>query len=370
MRGSGGFRRPGDVVPGGEAVGHRGAIVIGGEPMAAGRKCGEITLNTARNRWAEPGMRNRFMARSRWRVGWCEFSARVVQVPRLPVLDRRHNRPMRRLIASELVGDQHPRYGIAWSAGYGRTAWRPWHPGEVGRGCRGRAVLVDGPPQVVTTAVDRQEHLVEVPLVAGSGLAAAQAGRVDGSELGNAGKSFQPQTDRDHPRQPAHHHPLLRPTARHHPQPRPANRDPQRRLRLISGPGRGFRCARHQAVPCRCQLHPARRQPALCDIVGHGGNRARWNPTLTDSGSRTAIRPNLVKSNRTLTPGVSCVVTNVLIPQIRSTSSWDGSAASKYRPIVSFTRRIADHVDGWVTNKSGSAYGCGTRAPANPSASR
>jgi len=110
VRGSGGFRRPGDVVPGGEAVGHRGAIVIGGEPMAAGRKCGEITLNTARNRWAEPGMRNRFMARSRWRVGWCEFSARVVQVPRLPVLDRRHNRPMRRLIASELVGDQHPRY--------------------------------------------------------------------------------------------------------------------------------------------------------------------------------------------------------------------------------------------------------------------
>jgi len=46
------------------------------------------------------------------------------------------------------------------------------------------AVLVDGPPQVVTTAGDRQEHLVEVPLVAGSGLAAAQAGRVDGSELG------------------------------------------------------------------------------------------------------------------------------------------------------------------------------------------
>ena len=67
-----------------------------------------------------------------------------------------------------------------------------------------------------------------------------------------------------------------RSTARHHPQPRPANRDPQRRLRLISGPGRGFRCARHQAALCRCQLHPARRQPALCDIVGHGGDRAGW----------------------------------------------------------------------------------------------
>ena len=33
-------------------------------------------------------------------------------------------------------------------------------------------------------AGDRQEHLVEVPLVAESGLAAAQAGRVDVSELG------------------------------------------------------------------------------------------------------------------------------------------------------------------------------------------
>ena len=76
VRGSGGFRRPGDVVPGGEAVGHRGAIVIGGEPMAAGP---EMRGDHAEHR-QEPlgcaGVRNRFMARSRCRVGWCEFSAR------------------------------------------------------------------------------------------------------------------------------------------------------------------------------------------------------------------------------------------------------------------------------------------------------
>ena len=36
VRGSGGFRRPGDVVPGGESSGHFGAIDIGGEAMAAG----------------------------------------------------------------------------------------------------------------------------------------------------------------------------------------------------------------------------------------------------------------------------------------------------------------------------------------------
>ena len=77
VRGSGGLRRPGDVGPSGQAVGHLAAIVIGGEPMAAGPKRGEITLNTARNRWAAPGARKRFMARSRCRVGWWEFCARL-----------------------------------------------------------------------------------------------------------------------------------------------------------------------------------------------------------------------------------------------------------------------------------------------------
>ena len=49
----------------------------------------------------------------------------VVEVPRLPVLDRRRHRPMRHLIASELVGDQHPRYpGTAWSAAYGTADLR------------------------------------------------------------------------------------------------------------------------------------------------------------------------------------------------------------------------------------------------------
>lgn len=41
------------------------------------RKCGEIRLNTARNLWAEPTERKPFIARSRWRVGWWEFSARL-----------------------------------------------------------------------------------------------------------------------------------------------------------------------------------------------------------------------------------------------------------------------------------------------------
>jgi hypothetical protein len=32
-----------------------------------------------RKRWACPGDLNRCMRRSRWRVGWCEFSARLLR---------------------------------------------------------------------------------------------------------------------------------------------------------------------------------------------------------------------------------------------------------------------------------------------------
>jgi hypothetical protein len=59
-------------------VGHFGAIVIGGEPMAAGPEVrGDHAVNIARNRWAAPGVWKRFMACSRCRVRWCEFSARL-----------------------------------------------------------------------------------------------------------------------------------------------------------------------------------------------------------------------------------------------------------------------------------------------------
>jgi hypothetical protein len=66
------------------------------------------------------------------------------------------------------------------------------------------AVLIDGPPQILPTAVDRQEHLVEMPPVAGSGLAAAQPAGLFPPELGT------PPPDRliTH-RDTAYQHPLL-----------------------------------------------------------------------------------------------------------------------------------------------------------------
>ena len=40
------------------------------------------------------------------------------------------------------------------------------------------AVLIDGPPQPVALAVDLEQHLVQMPLVAGLRSASAQVGRV------------------------------------------------------------------------------------------------------------------------------------------------------------------------------------------------
>jgi hypothetical protein len=59
----------GGLVPDGEADGHLG--------WRWGRKRGEMPLNADRNRWAPPMLRKPFIARSRCRVGWWEFSARL-----------------------------------------------------------------------------------------------------------------------------------------------------------------------------------------------------------------------------------------------------------------------------------------------------
>jgi len=97
------------VVPGGQAVGHLGAIVIGGEPMAAGP---EMRGDHAEHRQEALGcagggeaFHGAFALPGRLVGVFCS-----VEVLRQAVLDRRRHRPMRHLIAWELVGDQHPRY--------------------------------------------------------------------------------------------------------------------------------------------------------------------------------------------------------------------------------------------------------------------
>ena len=92
---------------------------------------------------------------------------------------------MRHCVTAQLVGDQHPRrcallleeFAEEPLGGLGIPARSDQDVEDV-------AVPVDGPPQILPTAVDRQEHLVEVPLVGGPFPAAAQPADVFRSELG------------------------------------------------------------------------------------------------------------------------------------------------------------------------------------------
>ena len=61
-----------------------------------------------RKRCACPGDLNPCMRRSRWRVGWWEFSARLLGIAVLPVLNTGQHFPFRRAIAPELIRNDDP----------------------------------------------------------------------------------------------------------------------------------------------------------------------------------------------------------------------------------------------------------------------
>ena len=107
--GSGCGSRSGDLVTDGESSRHFCAIVVSGEAMAAGP---EVRRDHAEHRQEPLGcaggaeaFHGAFAVPGRL-VG---VLRPVVQVLRLPVLDRRHHLPMRHCITAELVGDQHSR---------------------------------------------------------------------------------------------------------------------------------------------------------------------------------------------------------------------------------------------------------------------
>ena len=72
-----------------------------------GRKCEEITPCAEQKRCAWPAEWKHFMVRSRTRVGWWEFSARLLRY-----FDRRcfADAAVGDLVAAQLVGDDHPRH--------------------------------------------------------------------------------------------------------------------------------------------------------------------------------------------------------------------------------------------------------------------
>ena len=100
----------------------------------------------------------------------------------LAVFNAQTEIPVRRRVAFELVGDQHTR----------RTAVLPEQLAHEPHGCvpvapalhqhvKHRAMLVHRTPQPALLAVDRDDHFIEVPLVA-----ARQGGRPDTSSNAQA----------------------------------------------------------------------------------------------------------------------------------------------------------------------------------------
>ena len=106
------------------------------------------------------------MWRSRWRVGWCETSARWLGVARGVVDNRRHDDPVRGAVAPEAIGDKavrdtaapleqlakEPRGGVAIPTGLEQDV-------------DDLAILVDGPPEVLTPAANGHEEFVQMPRV-------------------------------------------------------------------------------------------------------------------------------------------------------------------------------------------------------------
>jgi hypothetical protein len=99
----------------------------------------------------------------------------IVQIFRPAMLHRRHELAVRDPIATQPVGDDDPRHVLQaleefaeeLFGGHRVSAWLDQDVEHI-------AVLVDRTPQVVHRAVDPDEDFIEVPFVAGPGLAPTQ----------------------------------------------------------------------------------------------------------------------------------------------------------------------------------------------------
>src|SRR5665811_1593572 len=108
----------------------------------------------------------------------------VVRVLRRVVLHRSHHAPASRTVALQLVRHQLPRRALL---ALEQLAEEPFGRAGVAISLNQDvdhvALLVDGPPQVVSLTPDLHEDLVHVPNVAKSTLVAPQLPGVFGSEV-------------------------------------------------------------------------------------------------------------------------------------------------------------------------------------------
>ena len=99
--------------------------------------------------------------------------------------DAGHYNPFRSTIASEFIGNDHARMTTSRSPQhpaketYGRESIPPWLHKDVEH----NAVLINGSPEVMSNAVDLEENVVQMPLVAGSSTPSPEAIGIRFAEL-------------------------------------------------------------------------------------------------------------------------------------------------------------------------------------------
>lgn len=99
--------------------------------------------------------------------------------------DAGHHNPFRSTIASEFVSNDHTRMTTSRSPQqpakemYGRESIPPWLHKDVEH----NAVLINGSPEVMSNAVDLEENLIQMPLVAGSSTPSPEAIGIRFAEL-------------------------------------------------------------------------------------------------------------------------------------------------------------------------------------------
>ena len=177
--GGGRGRRPGDLVPDREAVGHHLSLVGRRQQVPTGPKVRPDAAQRGQQPLRVPDRREAFHRPLALPGRLVRVLGAVVQVLRPAMGHRRHELAVRHRVAGQLVGDDHPGHlpqARAQSAEQlpcrHRVSARPHQNVEH------VAVLVDRAPQAPPCAVDLGEHLTEVPVVAWPRITTAQLVRL------------------------------------------------------------------------------------------------------------------------------------------------------------------------------------------------
>src|SRR6516225_240083 len=177
--GGGRGRRPGDLVPDREAVGHHLSVVGRRQQVPTGPKVRRDAAERGQESLRVPDRLEAFHRPLALPGRLVRVLGAVVQVLRPAMLHRWHELAVGDLVAGELVGDDHPGYvsqALEQSAEELLCGQRV--SARLDQNVEHVAVLVDRAPQVSLCAVDLNEHLIQVPFVARPRTTTAQLVRV------------------------------------------------------------------------------------------------------------------------------------------------------------------------------------------------